>query len=223
MFTDKDFKDSKAIVFKIFTISIVSELIREHLVQEQREFYTEQWFYTACINIIGFLVFQLGTAKIAKTIADGEIITSIFDFFNLTERKRNFWKTVIMDGTKYLTHGTIKGYGMMLLLGKEKTHGILMSIIAGTMGTVLFELLFSDFYASAKEIEVLEGTLFYKHFQLYSRAIKATIKTAIALLGSDIVADGDIDTDQLISFLITLLALPFFFLVIEPKVMCGHI
>ena len=38
MFTPKEIKNSRATTYKIFTIAIFSELVRQHLVQEKENF-----------------------------------------------------------------------------------------------------------------------------------------------------------------------------------------
>ena len=42
------------------------------------------------------------------------------------------------------------------------------------------------------------------------------MKSVISLFASDIMDDGDIDTDALITFLITCVSIPFFFLFLKP-------
>lgn len=212
MFTDTELTNAKASTYKLFTIAIFSELIRQHLIQENREFFTNKWFLTNLASVIGLVCFNLFTYKVANTIKEGTL------FNKLTEnRDQDFWKTCVTDFIKYATQNIMKAAALYLFFKKEPK-SILMGIIVGMMGTVGFELLFSTDIKPEEE-ELIKDTTFYSNYLLYSRTIKETIKASISLLGADISNDGDIDTDHLIGFLIVTLSLPFFFLVIEPKVM----
>ena len=213
MFTPKEIKNSRATTYKIFTIAIFSELVRQHLVQEKREFFTNDWFLTTLSGVIGAVCFNLFTYKIANRIKDGKLFNSLVSGTENPE----FYKICLTDAIKYTTMNVVKAIALYFLLNKKPSK-ILFGIMVGMIGTIGFELLFNQ-EIKKEEQELLEGTSFYENFLLYSRTIKATIKASFSSIGADIAEDGDIDTDKLIGFLIVTFALPFFFLVIEPRVM----
>ena len=217
MFTDKELKNAKATTYKIFTIGVFSELVRQHLIQEKREFFTNTWFLTTLSSVVGAICFNLITYKVANTIKEGKI------FNNIVSKTGNpdFYKTCLTDAIKYTTSNIVKAL-MLYLLIKKKPSGLLFAIGVGMIGTIGFELLFKS-EVDPKEEELLNETTFYKNYMQSYKAIHNTIKASFSTLGADIAEDGDIDTDKLIGFLIVTLSLPFFFLVIEPRVMNGCI
>jgi|SaaInlV_150m_DNA_5_1039734.scaffolds.fasta_scaffold02347_2 hypothetical protein len=210
MFTDKELTNAKASTYKLFTIAILSELIREHLIQEDRDFFTNKWFLTNLAAVIGLVTFNLFTYKVSNKIKEGSLFNSLIG----DSKFPDFWKICLTDCVKYTTQNVIKSL-LIYLFFKKQPKSILSGIIIGMIGTVGFEILFNSKIA-ANEKKLIENTEFYKSFLLYSKTIKETIKASISILGADIAHDGDIDTDNLISFLIVTLSLPFFFLVIEP-------
>ena len=212
MFSETELTNAKASTYKLFTIAIFSELIRQHLIQEKRDFFTNKWFLTNLASVIGLVCFNLFTYKVANTIKEG----SLFNNF-IKNKNKNFWKICLTDFVKYTTQNVMKAAALYLFFKKEQK-SILMGVIVGMMGTIGFELLFST-NIKPEEEELIKDTTFYNNYLLYSRTIKETIKASISLLGADISHDGDIDTDHLIGFLIVTMSLPFFFLVIEPRVM----
>ena len=111
---------------------------------------------------------------------------------------------------------------MLYALLNKKPSKILFAIGVGMIGTIGFELLFRS-EVDPKEEEILKETSFYQNYLQSFKAVHNTIKASFSTLGADIAEDGDIDTDKLIGFLIVTLSLPFFFLVIEPRVMNGCI
>lgn len=213
MFTDKELANAKSSTYKLFTIAIFSEVIREHLIQEKRDFFTNKWFLTNLAAVIGLVTFNLFTYKVSNKIKEGSL------FNNLVSKSKfpNFWKICLNDCVKYLTQNIVKAF-MIYLFFKKQPKSILTGVIIGMVGTIGFEILFNTEIAP-KEKKLIENTKFYKTYLLYSKTIKETIKASISLLGADISHDGDIDTDHLIGFLIVTLSLPFFFLVIEPRIM----
>ena len=217
MFTDNELKNAKATTYKIFTIGVFSELVRQHLIQEKRDFFTNTWFLTTLSSVVSAVCFNLITYKVANTIKEGQI------FNNIVSKTKNpeFYKTCLTDAIKYTTANIVKALMLYALLNKKPSK-ILFAIGVGMIGTIGFELLFRS-EVDPKEEEILKETSFYQNYLQSFKAVHNTIKASFSTLGADIAEDGDIDTDKLIGFLIVTLSLPFFFLVIEPRVMNGCI
>jgi hypothetical protein len=207
MFTNTEINNAKTSFYKVFTVSIISELIRQHLIQEDRDFFSNTWFKKTIASAIGFIVFNLVTSKVSKKITHGSA-------FRKLTNNNSMWKVATNDFMKYATQNIVKGMILMTLDGK-KPNGILKSIIISMIGTFVIELFFKT-DISKKELELVKETAFYKKFKLYNNTFKIGMKSVISLFASDIMDDGDIDTDALITFLITCVSIPFFFLFLKP-------
>jgi len=208
MFTDKEINNAKTSFYKVFTVSIISELIKQHLIQENRVFFSNTWFKKTIASAIGFMVFNLVTSKVSKKISNGKA------FRKLTNNS-SMWKIAINDFMKYTTHNIIKGFILMALIGKKPTN-ILKSIMISMIGTFVIEIFFKTEICD-KELEIIKDTEFYKKYKLYNSTFKIGMKSIISLFASDIIDDGDIDTDSLITFLITFISIPFFFIILKPS------
>ena len=203
-----ELRNAKSSIAKIFTISVMSELIRKHLVQERRNFFTQNWFINTISSSLGLVIFHLFTYKIAKKIQEGTLLKKL--------KNKEFWGICVSDLVKYMTHNIGKSLIISLITGKQDSFNILSSVIIGMIGTISFELLF-NFEIPEEEENKIKNTKFYSKFQLYSKTIKETVKAGISTLSGDLLKDGILDTDSLIAFLIVILSLPLFFLFVEPK------
>lgn len=205
LITDIEILKGKKAIVKVFTIKIISELIKKHLIQEKRDFFDDKWIISTISAAIGLATFSLFTHKISDANKDkrtpaGQVIYTDFIKFSTLNIVKAILLTYVFQTTKISEYPLTK------------------SILLSLSGSLLYELLFPPLEIPKEEKEIIKNTKYYENVNYFSNIIKETVKTSITVVAGDLYGDGDIDTDGLISLFITMIALPIFFMAVEPKV-----
>lgn len=204
IFENKEISNAKVLILKTIFLSVGSELIKKHLIQEEREFFGIDWTYKLIAAAAGWCVYSLITYKVSE---------------RNKEKRSDFHQVIFTDFIKLSTTNIVKAFILSLLLTNKEfsDYPITKSIIFSIFGSIIYELISFDFKSSESELEQIKNTEYYKSTQNYFKTLKTTIKKLIITMSSDIFPDGDMDTDGLITIFIQILTLPFYLLNIEPN------
>ena len=66
IFENKEISNAKVLILKTIFLSVGSELIKKHLIQEEREFFGIDWTYKLIAAAAGWCVYSLITYKVSE-------------------------------------------------------------------------------------------------------------------------------------------------------------
>ena len=219
--SDIQLKKAKSQLYKMFTVGIFGELLKQGFVDPTKKYFTSIWMLRTIASAFGFIIFDLFTVRTANRI--NRSITRKLIKNNPTQR----WaQGVVTNAIKFLTHSGVMALFILITTNKWKgIKGILTGASIGTIGSILYDYFLGNALKITDENEksIVQSTKYYGKVRNFNRIVASTVKVGISLLGGDIAADGDLDQAGLIKFLVTMFALPFYMYMIEPHILsdCG--